>query len=122
MGRHKISKPLNADLLAALRLLNEEVPEYCTPAEAWAWVRPVTPHGVAFMPWCFWGKLRAEIAWRDKITDHRAELIAAWIRNKKTLQTEWPPVPLFTEGPSVLPMPWTGKDEKPGRVPWDGKK
>lgn len=116
MPRPKTQKPLNPELLAALRLLNDEVPEVCTPAEAWTWVRPVTARATTFKPWCFWGKLWSAIGWRNEMPDHRAELVAAWICTKKTLHDaqgkHWPPVPLLETAPKPLPQPWTGKEEK----------
>lgn len=116
MGRHEIAKPLNPELLAALRLLNDEVPEICTPSEAWKFVSPKTPKGAVLKSWCFWGILWNVIGWRNEMPDHRAELVAAWIRAKKTLYDAqgftWPPAPTFDINPKPLPRPWTGRDEK----------
>lgn len=116
MPRPKIAKPLNPALLEALRLLNDEVPEACTPAEAWKLVRPETPKGAMSKRLCFWGILWNVIGWRNEIPDHRAELVAAWIKTKKTLHDAqgqpWPPVPLLDTAQKPLPQPWTGKEEK----------
>lgn len=126
MGRNKTTKALNPALLAALRTISDEVPERCTPSEAWTWVRPVTPRGVEFLPGDFWRLLGDSIAWRNDMKDDAAERLAFWIVAKLELfQSKgkaWPPAPAY-RAPVFQPTPWTGKHEKPGGVrPWDGKR
>lgn len=109
-------KKCTPDLLAAMRLINPEVPDNCTPSEAWKWVRPVTATGVTFPAWSFWGilahkLLSAPSTGTDK-TCYRHTLIAKWIHSKReqALKTgkPWPPV-VVTQKPAFVPQPRTGK-------------
>lgn len=117
-------KKCSPDLLAALRLISDEVPDNCTPSEAWAWVRPVTATGQTFPAWSFCGILAHELKTApahgcDK-AGYRHALIAGWIRNKHAeavrMGRPWPPTAVTTK-PTFQPTPWDGKDEKPGAVP-----
>lgn len=109
-------KKCTPDLLAALRLINTEVPDNCMPSEAWKWVRPVTATGQTFPAWSFWGILAHELnsapAHGNDKTGYRHTLIAKWIHSKREqalrAQKPWPPV-AYTATPATVPQPRTGK-------------
>ncbi len=123
-------KKCTPELLESFRLLSGEVPDNCTPAEAWEWIRPITKRGEYFVPYTFWANLEAKCLFapghqsdRDGV-EHM--MLARWISNqcayKKQAGGKWPPVAL-TRKPKNQPQPWTGKTEKPNTaIPWDGKK
>ena len=85
-------------------------------------ILPEVPAGQRFAKECFWSKFQAKFIWhtafgKDKI---RKENAARWLRAMREAAQRrghaWPPIPVFV--PAVtIPEPWTGKDEKPGRVP-----
>lgn len=109
-------KKCSPDLLNALCLINPEVPDNCTPSEAWKWVRPVTEKGITFPAWSFWGLLAHELNsapshGNDK-TGYRHTLIAKWIHGKRDNALRagkpWPPT-VVTQKPAFVPQPRTGK-------------
>jgi len=107
-------QPCTPDLIAALRLISDEVPDNCTPAEAWKYVRPVTKRGQMFPRWSFWGLLNAAlVSAPTHSADARHATIAAFVRNKyeRAQRTggAWPPVVVTANGRPAVPMPWDGK-------------
>ena len=107
-------QPCTDQLIAALRLISDKVPDICTPSEAWKLVRPVTKRGQAFPRWSFWGLLNDAL---QTAPTHSAEsrhaTIAAHIRNRYERAIirggKWPPVVITSNGRPAVPMPWDGK-------------
>lgn len=89
-------------------------------------ILPEIPTQKRFAKECFWAKFQAKFIWhtafgKDEI---RKESAARWLRAMREAaqrrNRQWPPKPMFV--PAVtMPEAWTGKDEKPGRVPREGK-
>ncbi len=89
-------------------------------------ILPAIPPGKRFSKECFWGKFQAKFVWHTAFgkDSARKDSAARWLRAMREAAQHrnhvWPPTPKFV--PSVtIPEAWTGKDEKPGRVPMDGK-
>ena len=85
-------------------------------------ILPEIPPGKRFLKDCFWAKFQVKFVWHTAFGDDRTrkENAARWLRAMREAAQRrgraWPPVPVFV--PAVtLPEPWTGMDEKPGRVP-----
>ena len=89
-------------------------------------ILPAIPPGKRFSKECFWGKFQAKFVWHTAFgkDDVRKDSAARWLQAMREAAQRrdkpWPPTPKFI--PSVtVPEVWTGKNEKPGRVPRDGK-
>jgi len=89
-------------------------------------IMPARPINMAFSKDCFWREFQQKFVWHKAWmgTDEQKTSVAKWLRNQReTAQRRgnaYPPQPSFR--PIVtMPEPWKGKDEKPGRVPMDGK-
>lgn len=89
-------------------------------------ILPEVPTGQRFAKECFWAKLDAKYVWHTAFgkDEYRKEIIALFLRTRREAaqrrNQQWPPKPIFI--PAVtMPEVWEGKDEKPGRVPRDGK-
>lgn len=89
-------------------------------------ILPAIPPGKRFAKECFWSKFQAKFVWHTAFgkDSARKDSAARWLRAMREAAQRrdkpWPPTPKFI--PSVtMPEAWTGKDEKPGRVPRDGK-
>lgn len=89
-------------------------------------ILPVRPPGMGFSRDCFWSKFRAKFVYRKAWmgSDQEKENAAAWLRSQReTAQRRgnaYPPAPSFRPV-VVMPQPWDGKEERPGRVPIEGK-
>ena len=117
-----MQQPIKQDLTAALRLLNPDLPDGLTPFAAWVAVRPKCPAGMRFSKNSFWSVLESGLPYR---ANAMLFVLVAWIHARhdqaRKAGSEWPPKPTF-QPIAHQPIPWTGKDENPGRVPWTGKK
>lgn len=89
-------------------------------------ILPAIPPGKRFAKECFWSKFQAKFVWHTAFgkDSARKDSAARWLRAMREAAQRRdkprPPTPKFI--PSVtMPEAWTGKDEKPGRVPRDGK-
>lgn len=89
-------------------------------------ILPAIPPGKRFSKECFWAKFQAKFIWHTAFgkDQPRKESAARWLRAMREAaqrrNRQWPPKPIFV--PAVtMPQPWDGKDEKPGRVPREGK-
>lgn len=89
-------------------------------------VSPEVPAGKRFAKECFWSKFQAKFVWHTAFSrdQYRKESAARWLRAMREAaqrrNRQWPPKPIFV--PAVtIPEAWDGKQEKPGRVPRDGK-
>lgn len=89
-------------------------------------ILPAIPPGKRFAKECFWSMFQAKFVWHTAFgkDSARKDSAARWLRAMREAAQRrnhlWPPTPKFV--PSVtMPEAWTGKDEKPGRVPRDGK-
>lgn len=89
-------------------------------------IAPDVPNGRKYAKWCFWGKFEAKFIWHTAWlgSEARKDSAARWLRAMRESAQKrgqaWPPKPIFM--PVVAtPIPWDGKNEKPGRVPMDGK-
>lgn len=89
-------------------------------------ILPEIPTGKRFAKECFWAKFQAKFVWHTAFGKDgaRKENAARWLRSMREAalrrNQQWPPKPIFI--PFVtMPEPWEGKDEKPGRVPREGK-
>ncbi len=89
-------------------------------------IPPAIPPGKRFSKECFWGKFQSKFMWHIAFgkDSARKDSAARWLQAMREAAQRrdkpWPPTPKFI--PSVtMPEAWTGKDEKPGRVPRDGK-
>ena len=89
-------------------------------------ILPAIPPGKRFSKECFWGKFQAKFVWHIAFgkDDARKDSAARWLRAMREAAQHrnhlWPPTPKFVPAVTV-PEPWIGMDEKPGRVPRDGK-
>jgi len=119
MGRNRAIKQLHPDLIAELRTLSSEVPDICTPSEAWVWVRPITKRGYEILQKTFWALLRDDLAWRKEMSDEAAQRLARWVKLRRERELsaggDWPPIAL-TRTYYGQPTPWDGKDEKRGTI------
>mgnify|MGYP003498754588 FL=1 len=89
-------------------------------------ILPAIPPGKRFAKECFWAKFQAKFVWHIAFgkDDARKDSAARWLREmREAAQSrgqQWPPISIFV--PSVtVPEVWDGKNEKPGRIPRDGK-
>lgn len=94
--------------------------------EKQVFILPEVPPGKRFAHECFWSKFQAKFVWHTAFgkAETRKDGAARWLRAMREAAQRrghaWPPTPKFV--PSVtMPEVWTGKNEKPGRVPRDGK-
>lgn len=89
-------------------------------------ILPKVPAGKRFLKDCFWAKFQSRFIWHTAFGDDqtRKESTARWLRSMREASQRrgytWPPEPIFVPAVTV-PEVWTGKEEKPGRVPRDGK-
>ena len=99
---------LHHDLLTALRLLDEQLPEWVDGKTAWHMLNPCPTCYIA--RWNFWGILRDKLPFAK--TPSKQKALAAWIWQQK----EWadkagkkfPPIVLITRRPYV-PAPTTAR-------------
>ncbi len=89
-------------------------------------ILPELPAGQRFAKECFWAKFQAKFVWHTAFgkDDARKENAARWLQAMREAAQrrgqQWPPKPIFL--PAVtMPEVWEGKQEKPGRVPREGK-
>jgi len=89
-------------------------------------IMPTRPDEMEYSKDCFWRQFQQKFVWHKAWmgTLEQRESAAEWLRKEReTAQRRgnaWPPVPMFR--PMVLmPEPWDGKEEKPGRIPRTGK-
>ena len=89
-------------------------------------ILPELPAGHRFAKECFWAKFQAKFVWHSAFgkDDARKEGAARWLLAMREAaqrrNQQWPPKPIFL--PAVtMPEVWEGKQEKPGRVPREGK-
>lgn len=89
-------------------------------------ILPAIPPGKRFAKECFWSKFQAKFVWHTAFgkDSARKDSAARWLREMREAAQRrgntWPPTPKFAPAVTV-PEPWEGKQEKPGRVPRDGK-
>lgn len=75
---------------------------------------PDIPPGHDYAKDSFWYRLRHNFRWKREIKAWEWYLKQ---RDKAALNGKpFPPNPIF-QRKTTMPMPWTGKDEKPGRMP-----
>ncbi len=89
-------------------------------------ILPELPARQRFAKECFWAKFQAKFVWHTAFgkDDARKENAARWLQAMREAAQrrgqQWPPKPIFL--PAVtMPEVWEGKQEKPGRVPREGK-
>lgn len=89
-------------------------------------IAPAIPSGRRYAKECFWGKFEAKFIWHTACMgpEVRKNNVAKWLRETREAAQRrgqaWPPKPIFVPM-ATTPGAWNGKNEKPGRVPRDGK-
>jgi len=89
-------------------------------------IMPTRPDGMEYSKDCFWRQFQQKFVWHKAWmgTQEQKESAAQWLRlERETAQRRgnaWPPIPTFRPM-VVMPEPWDGKEEKPGRMPRTGK-
>lgn len=90
-------------------------------------ILPEKPDGMEFSKDCFWREFQQKFVWHRAWmgTPEQKANAAEWLRKERETALkrghEWPPKPLPFRKKVTLPETWTGKEEKSGRVPRDGK-
>lgn len=89
-------------------------------------IAPAIPSGKRYAKECFWAKFQSKFIWHTAWMgpESRKDSAARWLRAMREAAQRrgqaWPPEPIFIPQ-ATTPAPWDGRNEKPGRVPRDGK-
>lgn len=90
-------------------------------------ILPEKPDGMEFSKDCFWRHFQQRFIWHRAWmgTPDQKHRAAEWLKSQRETAlrrgTAWPPKPLPFRKKVAMPMPNDGKDERPGRVPRNGK-
>lgn len=90
-------------------------------------ILPTKPDGTEYGKDCFWREFQQKFVWHRAWmgTPEQKRNAAEWLRKQREQAQRrgaaWPPNPLPFRAAVTLPQAWSGKDEKPGRVPRTGK-
>lgn len=116
----------SAVLTAALPDLPEQLRREMEKTTA-RFILPGKPDGMEFSKDCFWREFQQKFVWHRAWcgTVEQKKHAAEWLKKERETALrrgkQWPPKPLPFRLKVALPMPNDGRDEKPGRIPRDGK-
>lgn len=90
-------------------------------------ILPEKPDGLEFSKDCFWRQFQQRFVWYRAWmgTSEQKSRAAEWLKSQRETAlrrgNQWPPNPLPFRHKTVMPEPWDGKEERPGRMPIEGK-
>ena len=96
-------------------------------SKTFRFILPTKPEGAEFNRDCFWREFQQKFIWHRAWmgTPEQKRHAAEWLKSQREMALRrnqaWPPKPLPFRAKVTMPMPNDGKEERPGRVPRDGK-
>ena len=82
---------------------------------------PEMPHGYDFARDSFWWTYRERFVRARRVKESAWDWFERERRRAALRNEDFPPEPLFGKLPPPMPQVWTGKDERAGRMPREGK-